>query len=147
MSLEAKLETLTAAINCLAAAISGAKGNVLLPPAAAVIPAPAQVPVQITAPVTAPVTAAPAPAAAAPAMPAPPTFAPPMPPPIAAPAGVPFTDGKGLIAYTMDAYKALGPVKGGQIQKVLQDCGSTNINDLPIDKYAAFYKGVEALKV
>ena len=85
---------------------------------------------------------------AAPAMPAPPTFAPPA---FAAPAApvapsAPFTDGAGLIAYVMGAYKEMGPAKGANIQGVLTSLGYQNINDVKPEHYAALYQGVEALK-
>ena len=87
---------------------------------------------------------------AAPAMPAPPTFAPPA---FAAPApaapvapSAPFSDGQGLIAYVMGAYKEMGPAKGANIQGVLTSLGYQNINDVKPEHYAALYQGVEALK-
>ena len=88
---------------------------------------------------------------AAPAMPAPPTFAPPAfaapaPAAPAAPAGAPFSDGQGLIAYVMAAYKEMGPAKGANIQGVLTSLGYQNINDVKPEHYAALYQGVEALK-
>ena len=140
MSLELKIEALTAAVTALTAQLQS--GNVAAP--APVAPAPA--PVVQAAPVAAapaPI-AAPAPVAAAPAMPAPPSFA----APVAAPAatGAPFTDGKGLIDYVMGAYKALGPQKGALIQGVLTGMGYQNINDVKPEHYAALHTGVEALK-
>jgi len=140
MSLELKIEALTAAVTALTAQLQA--GNVAAP--APVAPAPA--PVVQAAPVAAapaPI-AAPAPVAAAPAMPAPPSFA----APVAAPAatGAPFTDGKGLIDYVMGAYKALGPQKGALIQGVLTGMGYQNINDVKPEHYAALHTGVEALK-
>jgi len=87
---------------------------------------------------------------AAPAMPAPPTFAPPA---FAAPApaapvapGAPFSDGQGLIAYVMAAYKEMGPAKGANIQGVLTSLGYQNINDVKPEHYGNLYQGVEALK-
>ena len=93
---------------------------------------------------------APAPVAAAPvmpAMPAPPSFAAPALAPVApaAPA-VPFSDGQGLIAYVMDAYKSMGPTKGAGIQGVLTSIGVANINDVKPEQYGTLYAGVEALK-
>jgi hypothetical protein len=64
----------------------------------------------------------------------------------AAPAGVPFADGKGLIDYVMGAYKALGPQKGAQIQGVLTGLGYQNINDVKPEHYGALHTGIEALK-
>lgn len=133
MSLEAKIEALTAAVVALTAKLES--GNVA-------VPAPvAQAPIAAPAPVAAP---APAPVAAAPAMPAPPAFVAPVVAP--APSGAPFTDGKGLIDYVMSAYKALGPQKGAQIQNVLTGLGYQNINDVKPEHYGALYQGVEALK-
>lgn len=137
MSLESQIEGLTAAITNLTIALTSNRHPVAAAPVVQPTPAP-----------VAPVAAAPVPVAVQPVMPEPPTFAPPMPPPVqAAPRAVaPFADSKGLIAYTMDSYKALGPVKGGQIQKILADLGVTNINDVPVDKYVQFHAAVEALK-
>ena len=129
MSLEAKIEALTAAVVALTAKLES--GNVA-------VPAPvAQAPIATPAPVAAPV-------AAAPAMPAPPAFVAPVAAP--APTGAPFSDGKGLIDYVMGAYKALGPQKGAMIQGVLTQLGYQNINDVKPEHYGALYQGVEALK-
>jgi hypothetical protein len=129
MSLESKIEALTAAVQALTAKLES--GNVA--PAAPVAPAPAPV-----------VKAAPAPVAAAPAMPAPPVFV----APVAAPAPAPsmFTDPKGLIDYVMGAYKALGPQKGASIQGVLVGLGYQNINDVKPEHYGDLFNGIEALK-
>jgi len=136
MSLEAKIEDLTAAIHALVAAMGQRPAQ-----AATVAPAPVAAPV----PAPAPVVAAPV-AAPAPVMPPPPTFsAPPVAAP-AAPAAAPFTDQKSLITYVMGAYSALGPQKGAQIQTVLTSLGCTNINDVKPEQYAALFAGVEALK-
>ena len=134
MSLEAKIDALTVAVQALTVAMLEQK-NVA-------VPAPvAQAPIAAPAPVAAP---APAPVAAAPAMPAPPAFVAPVAAP--APSGAPFADGKGLIDYVMSAYKALGPQKGAQIQNVLTGLGYQNINDVKPEHYGALYQGVEALK-
>ena len=135
MSLEAKIEALTAAVVALTAKLESSN----VAPAAPVAPAPA--PVVQAAPAPAPV-AAPAPA---PVMPAPPAFVAPA-PVAAAPSGVPFADGKGLIDYVMGAYKALGPQKGALIQGVLTGLGYQNINDVKPEHYSALFTGVEALK-
>ena len=132
MSLEAKIEALTAAVVALTAKMESSN----VAPAAPVAPAPA--PVVHAAPVPAPV------AAPTPAMPAPPTFV--APAPVAAPTGAPFADGKGLIDYVMGAYKALGPQKGAQIQGVLTGLGYQNINDVKPEHYGALHHGIEALK-
>ena len=140
MSLELKIEALTAAVTALTAQLQA--GNVAAP--APVAPAPAPVVQAAPAPVAAAPVAAPAPVAAAPAMPAPPTFVAPAPAP--APTGAPFSDPKGLIDYVMGAYKALGPQKGALIQGVLTGLGYQNINDVKPEHYAALHTGVEALK-
>lgn len=135
MSLENKIEALTAAVVALTAKLESS--NVAAP--APVAPAPAPV-VQ-----AAPVVVA-APVAAAPVMPAPPSFVAPV--AVAAPAadGAPFNDPKGLIGYVMDSYKTLGPQKGALIQGVLTGLGYQNINDVKPEHYAALHSGVEALK-
>jgi hypothetical protein len=135
MSLELKIEALTAAVTALTAKLESS--NVAAP--APVAPTPA--PVVQAAPVAAPVTVS---VTAAPAMPAPPSFVMPAPAPVAT--GAPFTDGKGLIDYVMGAYKALGPQKGAMIQGVLTGLGYQNINDVKPEHYAALHTGVEALK-
>lgn len=58
----------------------------------------------------------------------------------------PFTDGAGLIAYVMGAYKEMGPTKGALIQGVLTQMGYQNINDVKPEHYGSLYQGVEALK-
>ena len=127
MSLESKIDALTAAVQALTAKLESV--NV----------APTATPVQVAAPVVAAPVAAPAAA-----MPAPPSFAAPVAAP--APAGAPFADGKGLIDYVMGAYKALGPQKGALIQNVLTQLGYANINDVKPEHYAALFQGVEQLK-
>lgn len=134
MSLEAKIEALTAAVVALTAKLESSN----VAPAAPVAPAPA--PVVQAAPV-APVVQAPV---VAPAMPAPPSFV--VPAPVAAPTGLPFADGKGLIDYVMGAYKAMGPQKGAMIQSVLTGLGYQNINDVKPEHYGALHQGIEALK-
>lgn len=126
MSLEAKIEALTAAVQELTALMRG--------PAS--VPQPAA---SVQPPVAAPVMAP------APAMPAPPTFQMPA-APAPAPAGAPFTTAQGLMEYAMGAYKAMGPEKGARIQGVLQGLGVANLNDLQPAQYGQFYAGVEALK-
>lgn len=127
MSLESKIEALTAAVQALTAKLES--GNVA--PAAPVAPAP--VPVVKAAPVV-----------TAPVMPAPPVFV----APVATPAPAPsmFTDPKGLIDYVMGAYKALGPQKGASIQGVLVGLGYQNINDVKPEHYGDLFNGIEALK-
>lgn len=135
MSLESKIEALTAAVVALTAKLEAGAA----PAAPVVIAAPApSAPQTFTAP-------APAPAAPAPVMPAPPSFVAPA-PVAAAPAGAPFSDPKGLIDYVMTSYKTLGPQKGAQIQTVLTSMGYGNINDVKPEHYGQLYAGVEALK-
>lgn len=140
MSLEAKIEALTAAVTALTAQLQA--GNVAAP--APVAPAPAPVVQAAPAPVTVTVVDTPAPVAAAPAMPAPPSFVAPAPAP--ATTGAPFSDPKGLIDYVMGAYKALGPQKGAMIQGVLTGLGYQNINDVKPEHYGQLHAGVEGLK-
>ena len=135
MSLEAKIEALTAAVTALTAQLQA--GNVAAPVPVAPTPAPVVQAAPVAAPVTVSVTAAPA-------MPAPPSFV--MPAPAPAASGAPFSDGKGLIDYVMGAYKALGPQKGAMIQGVLTGLGYQNINDVKPEHYAALHTGVEGLK-
>jgi len=136
MSLESKIEALTAAVIALTAKMES--GTVT--PVAPVVTVPVAV---ASAPVAPP---APAPVVAAPVMPAPPAFM--AAPVVAAPVagGAPFSDGKGLIDYVMGAYKALGAAKGSQIQTVLTGLGYSNINDVKPEHYAQLFAGVEALK-
>lgn len=111
-------------------------------PAPVSVAAPAPVSVE---PVVVSVAAAPAPEPVA--APAPAPVAAPVVAPVAAPAGaVPFTDNKGLVAYMMDSYRTLGPIKGAEIQGVLSSVGKTNINEITPDLYATVYTAVEALK-
>ena len=149
MSLELKIEALTAAVVALTAKLESSNVTAAAPVAPAPAPvvqvAPAPVATPAPAPVAAPV-AAPAPVAAAPAMPAPPSFVAPAPVAAPAPAGAPFSDGKGLIDYVMSSYKALGPQKGAMIQGVLVNLGYQNINDVKPEHYGQLFAGVEALK-
>ena len=135
MSLESKIEALTAAVSQLTAIMSA--GTASVPQPAPVVQA------QPAAPVAAPV--APAPVAA---MPAPPTFAPAPAPVAPAPvaAGAPFADPNGLMQYVMAAYQAMGPVKGANIQGILTSLGHANINDVKPEQYGQLYAAVEQLK-
>ena len=135
--IETQIAALTAAVIELTNAIK-AGGATTVPQAA------------VTVTTAAPPIAANFAPSVAPAMPAPPTFAPPS---FAAPApvvqqasAVPFSDGQGLIAYVMDAYKSMGPTKGAGIQGVLTSIGVANINDVKPEQYGTLYAGVEALK-
>ena len=135
MSIEQNIAALTAAVIELTNAIR-ASGTTTVPQAT--------VAVTTAAP---PVAANFAPSVA-PAMPAPPTFAPPAFTAPAAPVApsAPFSDGQGLIAYVMAAYKEMGPAKGAGIQGVLTSIGVANINDVKPEQYGTLYAGVEALK-
>jgi hypothetical protein len=147
MSLELKIEALTAAVVALTAKLESS--NVAAPAPVAPTPAPVvqAAAVHVSA-VDTPAPVAAAPVAAAPAMPAPPAFAAPAPASVIPESLVaaPFTDGKGLIDYVMGAYKALGPQKGAQIQGVLTGMGYQNINDVKPEHYGALFAGVEGLK-
>ena len=133
MSIEQKISELTAAVTALTAALNQRAGG-----------AGAPIVQQAAAPV-AQQFAAPQPPAAQQQMPALPTFAPA--PAAAAPVqGAPFTDGQGLIAYVMGAYKDMGPTKGALIQGVLTQMGYQNINDVKPEHYGSLFQGVEALK-
>ena len=133
MSIEAKIEALTAAVTALTAALTTRAAPTVALSAAPAVVVPAPVAAPAPAPVAAPVAT----------MPAPPTFTA---PPPAAPAGAPFSDAKGLMDYVMSAYKALGPQKGAQIQQVLTGLGVSTINEVKPEQYAALFAGVEALK-
>lgn len=137
MSLEAKIEALTASVNQLIAVMSAAHQSAPSQPVTqpqAVNPAPVAAPV------------APAPLAAAPVMPALPTFAP-APAPAAPVVAAPFQNPQQVMEYTMGAYKAMGPEKGNKIQGILQSMGVQNLNDLKPEQYGQFYQAVETLKV
>ena len=97
---------------------------------------PAPFPTQPVAQVPAPIPAAPAPVQTVSAPPAPVAVS---------PSNAPFSDHKALLAYVMDAYKALGP-QGMRIQEVLNSLGTKNINDVKPEMYGQLYVGVEALK-
>jgi hypothetical protein len=141
MSLELKIEALTAAVIALTARMDNVPAATFFTPAAPIVAAPAVITVQAAAaPSVAAVSGTPV------AMPAPPTFSAPSPLPVATGATAPFTDGKGVIDYVMASYKALGPQKGAQIQGVLTGMGYANINEVKPEMYGALYAGVEALK-
>jgi hypothetical protein len=137
MSLESKIEALTAAVIALTAKFESNVAPVA--PVVITSAAPAAPQTVTVQPAPAPV----APPAAVVAMPAPPTF---MAAPVPAPVGAPFSDPKGLITYVMASYTALGPQKGAQIQGVLTGLGYQNINDVKPEHYGALFSGVEALK-
>ena len=58
----------------------------------------------------------------------------------------PFSDAQGLTTYVMARYKALGAEKGAQIQTVLSQLGYNNINDVKAEHYGDLYKGCEAIQ-
>ena len=134
MSLENKIEALTAAVVALTTKLESSN----VAPAAPVAPEPVHV-------VQAASGAVPLVAAAS-TMPAPPAFVTPAPAPAPVAGGAPFSDSKGLIDYVMSAYKALGAAKGANIQSVLVSLGYQNINDVKPEHYGALFAGVEALK-
>lgn len=156
MSLESKIEILTKAITELTLKLEtigklATTTSFVIPADQIVVPESPATPVvmDMTAPVEYAKTVAElvvplAPAPAASVMPPPPTFTAPEAPSTPT---VPFTDGKGLLTYVMEAYKTLGPVKGAQIQSVLTKLGYQNIHDVKPEDYAALHAGVEALKV
>ena len=131
MSIEQKISELTAAVTALTAALNQRAGASTVPQAAAPVAqqfAPAVAPEPTAMPALPTFAAAPAPAAAAPVQ------------------GAPFTDGAGLIAYVMGAYKEMGPTKGALIQGVLTQMGYQNINDVKPEHYGSLFQGVETLK-
>jgi len=138
MSIEKTISDLTAAVTALTAAINAKSGAVVGAGTATVPQAPAPV---------APVAQVPVFQAPAAQMPAPPSFAGLAPAPMVQQAApLPFSDGQGLIAYVMDAYKSMGPTKGAGIQGVLTSIGVANINDVKPEQYGTLFAGVEALK-
>lgn len=148
MSIENNLAVIAKSLERIATAME--KGSIADPTPATpqqVLSAVVQAAAVATAPVTEVATPAPATAQPATAMPAAPSFMAPAATPAAAVNAVPFTDGKGLVAYVMDAYKAMGPEKGAGIQNILVGLGYQNINDVKPEHYAALHQAVEALKV
>lgn len=136
MSLEQKIEALTAAVVALTNKLESSNVAPAAPVAQVAAPVAAQAPVAPVAPV----------APQAPVMPAMPTFAAPVAPAAPVASGAPFTDGPGLIQYVMGVYKEIGATKGAQIQNVLAGLGYQNINDVKPEHYGALFQGVEALK-
>lgn len=144
MSLESKIEALTQAVIALTAKL---ESSTVAPPALTVNPIPAAPTVAAPAPTTVTVAAASNTVAVSGTpvgMPPPPSFQ--APAPAVASVGAPFSDPKGLIDYVMTSYKALGPQKGAEIQKVLTGLGYGNINDVKPEHYGQLFAGVEALK-
>lgn len=99
-------------------------------------PSPIPTPTPVT-PVIAPVASIPAPPPVVTA----PVVAPPVPSGV-----VPFVDQKGMIKYVMDTYRTLGASRGAEIQAVLTGIGTSNINEVKPEHYAALFAGIEALK-
>ena len=129
MSIEKVISDLTFAVQQLTQALNKETGATTVP----------QAPAPVAPVVQAPVVQ----------MPAPPVFTPPVfAPPVQAPTSLvaPFHDTQGLIAYTMAAYKEMGPAKGAQIQAILTQLGCANINELKPESYGAFHLGIENLK-
>ena len=132
MSIEQKISELTAAVTALTAAINAKAGAPIVQQAAGAV--------------TGGTALGTMPAAQA-QMPTLPSFAAPGPAtPTPVSQGAPFTDGAGLIAYVMGAYKEMGPTKGALIQGVLTQLGYNNINDVKPEHYGSLFQGVEALK-
>lgn len=124
MSIESKIENLTAAVVALTAAIQGRAQTVQQP----------QEQVQQQ------------PAAQAQQMSAPSFTAPAQQQQPATQASAPFSDGQGLMQYVMGAYQAMGAEKGARIQGVLTSLGYSNINEVKPEHYGQLFQGVEALK-
>lgn len=136
MSIENNLASIAKSLEIIAKVLSEGKQDTPVPAPVATTPPPVVAPVVVEPPkveVAVPVVT---------------------PPPVAAPEPVvsvpvssaPFSDHKGLIEYTMAAYKSLGPEKGANIQKIMANLGVGNINDMKPEQYGDFYKQVEALK-
>jgi hypothetical protein len=151
MSLEAKIENLSAVIEKL---ISVLESNAVTVKETPAVPLAAPVSVTPTNPApsvqTAPAAPQAAPAPAPTQMPAPPVFA-----PVAAPVVVPepvetrkapFDTAKGLVDYVMAAYREMGAAKGANIQKVLVAAGYQNINDVRPEHYFEVWTGIEKLR-
>ena len=58
----------------------------------------------------------------------------------------PFNEHKGLIAYVMESYKALGPQKGSGIQDIMSQLGYQNVNDIKPEHYGQLFQAIEELK-
>ena len=142
MSIESEIEALTQAVRALTVQLQSSSAA----SAAHVVQAPSHAP-YVPDPV--PVVSAGIAPDAVPSneMPAPPVFVTPAPVVTPVPNDVPFSDGKGLIDYVMNAYKEMGPQKGAQIQSVLVGLGYQNINDVVAEHYAALHAGIERLRV
>lgn len=144
MSLEAKIEALTVAVLALTERMNGQQASAPAPVMLAQVAQPSVAPQVMQAPPAAPMpTAIPQ----MPQMPAAPSFIPQA--PVQQPqqvAALPFSDAKGMLAYVMDSYKAMGQAKGAKIQGILQSMGAPNVNDVQPQHYAALFAQIEALK-
>ena len=135
MSVEQDLKSIAESLRQIASALTKE-----IPDAPQAVPVPPPPPA-VTVPVPA-VAPAPQPAPAPAAFPMPPAV--PTPPPAPA-VSQPFADEKAVMAYVMEKYKTLGPVKGGMIQQVLLELGHQTMGSLRPDQYAEFKAKVEAL--
>jgi hypothetical protein len=149
MSIESKIEALTAAVNRLVDVLQTREAQPESKPKKAekketVVPA---TPVVLTYTEQDSQTAAQVVVALDNAMPAPPSFETPAPAaPTPVKSGAPFTDGKGLVEYVMDVYRTLGAERGAKIQDVIVGLGYANVNEIKPEHFDAFFTGVEALK-
>ena len=57
----------------------------------------------------------------------------------------PFTDSNGAMQYCVEKYRALGPVKGAEIQTILLSLGCQQIATLRPDQFGEFFYRVESL--
>jgi len=136
MTIEQTLTSIADSLKLIADHLTKAPNHATAP--LPVVPAP--VAVAAPAPVEVPAPVAPAPA---------PVFQPapaPAPVPPVATAPCPITNQGQLVAYVMESYKTLGPVKGNMIQGVLAGTGNVNINGVSPEHFPAIYAGIEALK-
>jgi hypothetical protein len=145
-------EALLANIRCIEALIAklpAADQAAVAETVKAANPTPAPTQVTTPAPAPTPIQAA----APAPAIPTPPVAAPIVgesaptvaPAPAVANVTAPFNDKKGLTNFVMARYRELGPIKGAEIQRCLDECGVHNVNDLAESRYGEFYQKVMAL--
>lgn len=148
MSLDATLLSIEKSLSRIAAAL---ESRSTVAPAAPIVHVPAPVAMAIPAPVQPVYAPVPVPVPVlAPVAVLPPVFVQPVQQPVAT--GNPFgKDEAGgeqtLMGYTMDAYRTMGPLKGGGINNVLIAMNCKNINDVQPAQYHQFHAAVEALKV
>ena len=112
-------------------------------------PAPTPVTVPTAAPITAPAVPAPAPSVPPTPVVAAPTAGASVPTAAPAPVAtdeVPFKTHREMTNWIMAQYKEMGMEKGKLIQNVLNEVGSSNINEVNPAHYAALYAGVMKLK-